>query len=85
MILWAASSRGLFHTIPHKTTPDQAGVISVVAMAICQYADEDRYYLFKCDKDWMVVFDWDAESVEAAKMIAASHVPDEAITWQPQS
>ena len=83
VLMWAASSRGLFHTIPQDADPGANGVISIVAMAICRYSDGDRYYLFKCDQNWGVVFDWDAESVEEAQMIASTHARHESIVWQP--
>src|SRR6478735_4356468 len=83
VLLWAVSRRGLFHTIPHGSDPSVGGVISVPAMAICRYPGGDRYYLFKCDWNWGVVFDWDAETVAEAQQIAADHVKDQPIEWQP--
>lgn len=80
VLLWSASQHGLFHTIPHGCNPAAEDVISVPAMAICRYPDGDFYYLFKCDRNWQVVFDWDAGSVEEAREIAASH-SDEEIQW----
>ena len=80
VLLWSASRRGLFHTIPHGSDPAAEGVIAVAAMAICRYPDGDCYYLFKCDRNWNVVFDWDAASVEEAQEIAASQ-SNEVIQW----
>ena len=82
VVLWAVSQRGLFHTIPHGSDSTADGVISVPAMAICRYSDDDRYYLFKCDESWTVVFDWDAETVAEAQQMAASQVKDQPIEWQ---
>ncbi|WZP00766.1 hypothetical protein EP7_002417 [Isosphaeraceae bacterium EP7] len=83
VIDWAVSRRGLFHTIPHGADPGASGVICVAAMAICRYSEGAVFYLFKCDRDWEVVFDWDAESVEEAKEIASMHAKAETVEWQP--
>jgi hypothetical protein len=83
VLLWAIRRRGLFHTIPQGADPTGEGVISIPAMAICRYADGDRYYLFKCDWNWEVVFDWDAESVDEAREIAATHAEEETVEWHP--
>lgn len=81
VLLWAVSRTGLFHTIPDGSDPNTAGVISVSAMAICRYPGTDRYYLFKCNPNWEVVFDWDAATIEEAQTIAAQHT-HEPIHWQ---
>lgn len=79
VLLWSVSLSGKFYTIS-----DEAGKeLIVAAMAICQYEGDDRFYLFKCDSDWNVIFDWDAFSVEEAKEIAASHVQGQQIEWKP--
>ena len=83
VLLWATSRTGLFHTIPHASAPTEVGVVSVPVMAICRYPGEARYYLFKCNWNWEVVFDWDAESVEDAQAIAATHAQQEPVEWQP--
>jgi hypothetical protein len=83
VLLWAVSSRGVFHTIPHNADHIADSVIAVVGMAICQYSDDERFYLFKCNRDWEVVFDWDAENVVEAQQIASAHVKGERIDWQP--
>jgi hypothetical protein len=77
----AVRPTGRFHTIPYGADPADPGVVSVVAMAVCRYREGDRYYLFKCDQDWAVVFDWDAGSVEEAMELAAGHVGDDPIEW----
>ena len=41
----------------------------------------DRYYLFKCDRDWEVVFDWEVDSIDDAKAIASQHAGGEVIEW----
>jgi hypothetical protein len=81
--LWAVSRTGLFHTIPRGADPAAEGVDSVAAMAICRYRDDDRYYLFKCNHNWEVVFDWDAQSVEEAQETAAAHANPQSVEWQP--
>jgi len=83
LILWSESASGLFHTIPHGSDSEAENVDCVADLAICRYSNESSFYLFKCDRNWNVVFDWDASSVEAAQEIAASHVKDEVIEWQP--
>ena len=54
----------------------------MAAMAICRYPEGGQYYLFKCDRSWNVVFDWDVAGVEEAQEIAASHVKDEVVEWR---
>ncbi len=81
VLYWATSRLGRFHTIPHGADPVAVDVISVAAMAICRYPNGGPYYLFKCDRDWEVVFDWDAESIDEAQAIAAQHVRGEKIEW----
>ena len=45
---------------------------SVVALALCRYADDpsEGYYVFGCDEDWNVICDSLDRSVEAAKRTA---------------
>src|SRR5689334_3761633 len=81
VVLWGVSRRSFFHTIPHDADPGGEGVVRVAAMAICRYAGGDRFYLFKCDAGWNVVFDWDAGSVEEAQEVATAHAKDETIHW----
>ena len=81
VLYWATSRMGRFHTIPHGADPDAVDVVSVAAMAICRYRDGGPYYLFKCDRNWDVVFDWDAHDIAEAQAIAAQHVQDELIEW----
>jgi hypothetical protein len=81
VLYWATSRLGRFHTIPHGADPAAADVISVAAMAICRYPDGGPYYLFKCDRDWEVVFDWDADGIDEAQAIASQHVSGEMIEW----
>jgi hypothetical protein len=81
-VLYRATSRlGRFHTIPHGADPAAVDVISVAAMAICRYPGGGPYYLFKCDRNWEVVFDWDAEAIGEAQSIASQHVSGETIEW----
>ncbi len=82
VLLWAMSERESYHTIPHGANPLEEEVVSVKAMAICRYTNGDCYYLFKCDQDWDVVFDWDAASVDEAQAIAQAHAIDETIVWR---
>ncbi|APW61079.1 hypothetical protein [Paludisphaera borealis] len=81
VLFWTESRLGRFHTIPYGADPADIGVISVAAMAICRYPDVGPYYLFKCDRNWEVVSDWDAESIEKAQEIASRHAIDEVIEW----
>jgi hypothetical protein len=81
VLLWATSRLDRFHTIPHGADSTATGVISVAVMAICRYPGGARYYLFKCNRNWEVVSDWDAESLEEAQAIASGHAIDEVIDW----
>jgi hypothetical protein len=74
---YAVSKRGRFHLI-QGTSP----AVSVAAMAICRYNNDDRFYLFKCTADWNVVADTDCESIDAAMQTAARHAADEAVSWK---
>ena len=78
---WTTSRLGRFHTIPHGADPAAEDAISVAAMAICRYQGGGPYYLFKCDRNWEVVSDWDADSIGEAQAIASQHVSNETIKW----
>lgn len=36
------------------------------ALAICQYADQNDYYLFYCDEDWQVLNDTWCQTIDDA-------------------
>jgi len=40
--------------------------ISITALAIAKYEDENGYYLFMCDQNWEIQDDHQLESVEEA-------------------
>ena len=48
-------------------------------LAICHYPDEDAYYLFCCNKNYEVIFDWLDCSIEGCMKLAASY--NENIIW----
>jgi len=40
--------------------------ISITALAIAKYDDENGYYLFMCDQDWTIQDDHQLETIEEA-------------------
>lgn len=80
VLCWVVSQRGNFYTQVGSDPP-----IVVVAMAVARYPDGGPYYLFKCDRDWEVVGDWDCESIAEAQELAVRHAGGEQLVWQPYS
>ena len=76
VLCWAVSRSGAFYELRHG-----GRIIKVSAMTVCRYPDGDRYYLFKCDQFWNVVFDWDCESIHEAKALAGEQAV-ESLEWQ---
>jgi hypothetical protein len=52
-----------------KTRHEVGGMVlgSAKALAICQYENENDYYLFYCDDNWSVLTDTWHEKIEGAK------------------
>lgn len=75
VLCWAVSARGGFYKLAESDPP-----VMVVAMVVARYAGGE-VYLFKCDQSWEVVQDWDCESVEEARELAASRT-DEPLEWR---
>ncbi|CAG7658785.1 hypothetical protein ACFQI7_36685 [Paenibacillus allorhizosphaerae] len=40
--------------------------LPITAMAICQYEESNKYYLFSCDTKWEVIGDFDFDTLEDA-------------------
>ena len=76
VLCWVVSQRGSFYVQAGYDPP-----IPVVAMAVARYADGGPYYLFKCDRDWDVVGDFDCESITYAQELAAKHAFGEPLLW----
>ena len=55
---------------------------AMAGLAICQYPDEDAFYLFGCDADWSTVTDTWHPSIEEAKAQAAFEYEGVSLTWQ---
>ena len=68
VLCWVTSGRGGFYQLAGTDPP-----IMVTGMAVARYADGGPVYLFKCDRNWRVVQDWDCGSVEEARELAAEH------------
>ncbi|WP_217592957.1 hypothetical protein [Cohnella sp. GbtcB17] len=53
--------------------------LQITAMAICQYEEANKFYLFSCDLNWEVIGDFDFSTVEEAKTSAKQnhHVDDD--------
>lgn len=77
VLCWAVSQRGGFYVQAGSDPP-----ITVVAMAVARYADGGPYYLFKCDRDWEVVGDFDCESITDAQELAVLHASGQPLVWQ---
>ena len=54
---------------------------AMAGLAICQYPDEDAFYLFGCDADWSTVTDTWHQSVEEAKAQAEFEYEGVGSTW----
>ena len=80
VLYWVVSQRGSFYTQAGSDPP-----IAVVAMAVARYADGGPFYLFKCDRGWQVVGDFDCGSVEEAQELAAAHSGGEPLVWHPKA
>ena len=80
ILCWVASQRGGFYTQSGTDPP-----IVVVAMAVARYAHGGPFYLFKCDRNWEVVGDWDCGSVAEAQELAAEHASGEPLVWHPEA
>lgn len=76
VICWVVSQCGGFYVQAGSNPP-----ITVVAMAVARYADGGPFYLFKCDRDWEVVGDFDRDSVADAQDLAAKHAGGETLQW----
>jgi hypothetical protein len=50
-------------------------------LAICQYADEDGFYLFGCDATWATITDTWHESIAEAKAQAKFEHTGTMDTW----
>ncbi|WP_239617926.1 hypothetical protein [Cohnella mopanensis] len=42
----------------------------ITAMAICQYEESNKFYLFSCDMNWEVIGDFDFDTMEDAVVSA---------------
>ena len=78
VLCWVVSQRGNFYTQASSDPP-----VAVVAMAVARYAEGGPFYLFKCDREWQVVGDWDCGSVEEAQGLATEHSGGEPLVWHP--
>lgn len=77
VLCWVASSREEFYQMVGADPP-----IKVAAMVVAQYADGGPIYLFKCDREWQVVQDWDCSSIEEAQALAIEHAFGEQVVWR---
>jgi hypothetical protein len=53
-----------------------------LGLAICNYPDQDGYYLFRCDGNWNTVTDTFHESLDDAKAQAEFEYKGVSETWQ---
>ena len=57
-------------------------LVGVMAgLAVCQYADEDVFYLFGCNADWGTITDTWHQSVDEAKAQAEFEYEGVNLTW----
>jgi hypothetical protein len=61
-----------------------AGVLmsAMAGLAICQYENEDCFYLFGCDENWETVTDTLHNTIEEAKEQAEFEYEGVSNTWQ---
>ena len=77
VLCWAVSRRGGFYEQRGSDPP-----FTVTAMAVARYADGGPFYLFKCERDWQVVGDFDCSSAEEARELGAEHAFGEPLEWR---
>ncbi|MDQ0876065.1 hypothetical protein QFZ77_004724 [Paenibacillus sp. V4I3] len=46
--------------------------VAITALAIAKYETGDKYYLFMCDKNWVVLNDFDLDTVDEAMQCAST-------------
>jgi hypothetical protein len=78
VLCWVASRRGGFYQLAGSD-------VTVAGMAVARYADGGPFYLFKCDRVWQVVQDWDCGSVAEARELATEHLCGEGLLWHPDA
>ena len=61
------SKKGLYGNVNYKT---EMKVIEIEYVAICQYENNDEYYLFACDEKFNVLGDSVYESLDDARNAA---------------
>jgi hypothetical protein len=54
---------------------------TISGLAICQYANDDGFYLFYCDSDWSVFTDTYYDSIDDAKEQAEFEYENSLATW----
>jgi hypothetical protein len=80
LVCGAVSRRGGFYLLAGTDPP-----VAVAGMAVARYADDGSVYLFKCDRGWRVVQDWDCGSVEEARGRVADHAGGEPRRWRERA
>jgi len=55
--------------------------ITITALAIAQYEEDNTYYLFMCDQDWTIQDDQQLETIEEAEAWAEKHFDVIAKDW----
>ena len=53
----------------------------ITGLAITKYPDEDKYYVFACNKNWEVIGDTCHHSEERAKAFAREYYEKDSINW----
>jgi hypothetical protein len=81
VLLWAYSPDKPFFMMKYT---DGGEYRPIHGFAICRYKGSDTCYKFSCDRNWNVVGDMDAASLEEAMDLAQSQSP-EPITWHNKS
>ncbi|MGO4501094.1 hypothetical protein AB4114_35180 [Paenibacillus sp. 2RAB27] len=57
--------------------------VAITALAIAKYKNGDKYYLFLCDKNWVVLNDFDLSTVDEAMQCASTSFSINKSDWIP--
>ncbi len=75
---WAWSGEKPFGTVTYDSKEIKA---EIFGLAICKYADDDKYYRFSCNSEWETEQDFDYNSISEAKNHLPAQYREMEIIW----
>lgn len=79
VLLWAWAGQNPFGLVCNENGTD---CIEIYGLAICQYADNQEFYRFSCNKNWETIQDGLYESIEEAVRCLPKQYQNIAVEWQ---